>query len=113
MGPNRCECRLWTLLNYYDAIIILHKDKTCASLLIRSLALELNLQKDMLAGASHLYAHKLECFPHGIDSFPQPFGLIKKRYDDSDKDIRPCHVYRSVKEIMHHLEIKESMEMKK
>ncbi|KAI5422208.1 hypothetical protein KIW84_045605 [Lathyrus oleraceus] len=68
-----------------------HKDETCASLLIRSLALELNLQKDMLAGASHLYAHKLECFPHGIDSFPQPLGLIKKRYDDSDKDIKPCH----------------------
>lgn len=66
----------------------------------------------MLVGASDLYAHKLECFPHRIDSFPQPFGLIKKRYDDSDKDIRPCHAYRSVKEIMYHLEIKESMEMK-
>lgn len=36
MGPNRCECRLWTLLSYYDAIIILHKDRTCTSLLIKS-----------------------------------------------------------------------------
>ncbi|KAI5396410.1 hypothetical protein KIW84_062574 [Lathyrus oleraceus] len=55
-------------------------------------------------GASDLYAHKLECFPHGIDSFPQPFGLIKKRYDDSDKDIRPCHEYHEDHSLILHLE---------
>jgi hypothetical protein len=33
----------------------------------------------------------VECVPHGVFPSPQPIGLTKKRYDDSDSDIKPCH----------------------
>jgi hypothetical protein len=33
----------------------------------------------------------LEWDPHGVSSSPHPFGLIKNRYDASDRITRPCH----------------------
>ena len=36
----------------------------------------------------------VECVLQGVISFPQPLGLIKNMYDDSDSDESPCFFFQ-------------------
>ena len=47
----------------------------------------------------------LEWDPHGVNSSPHPFGLIKNRYDASDRITRPCHTKQKRTIKLQHLDL--------